>query len=390
MSKSKQKKSRTADNSFAPSRFKYPAISVIIPLYNAEKYIGECLDSILAQTFQNFEVIVVDDCSTDSSCAVVESYAEKFGGRLRLVHMNENSGGAGFPRNKGMELSCGEYMAFIDPDDTITPKAFEELYMTAKNFNADVVHCEKWYQLSDEFYNNAEHRKNLKPYSWPTMEKIFITQPTLLTDNLEKRAIDFSKQWLTWSVCLQLVRRDFILENEINFANVFAEDLLFTICEICCAERYVVIPNIFYLYRLRENSAVRETFDVNKLIQKHSSALKNGINYLDSFFNEHTLFFNKIDLKYTFFKMFVFLILGHLYKVYAQVPAHALDELLRKEFSDGDNTALITFIFSTMNIQRLQLIQAQQQTQKFNQFAAQAQRRIVELEAEVNRLKNKE
>ncbi len=58
----------------------YPAISVIIPLYNAERYVADCLNSLLAQTFQNFEVIIVDDCSTDSSCAVVESFVERFGG----------------------------------------------------------------------------------------------------------------------------------------------------------------------------------------------------------------------------------------------------------------------------------------------------------------------
>jgi len=68
-----------------PPQFTYPAVSVVIPMYNAEEYVGECLNSLLAQTFQNFEVIVVDDCSTDSSPAIVESYTEKFGGRLKLT-----------------------------------------------------------------------------------------------------------------------------------------------------------------------------------------------------------------------------------------------------------------------------------------------------------------
>ena len=142
-----------------------PAVSVIIPLYDSEKYIAECLDSLLIQTFQDFEVIAVDDCSEDNSVAIVNDYVPKFGGRLSVVRMEKNSGYAGFPRNKGIELADGEYLYFIDADDTIAPTALEELYSQAKKFDADVVHCEKYYAVPEEFYHDAEYRKNLKPYS---------------------------------------------------------------------------------------------------------------------------------------------------------------------------------------------------------------------------------
>ena len=82
-----------------------PEVSIIIPLYNAEKYIAECLESVLAQTFKNFEVIIVDDCSTDNSCTIVESYIPKFSGRLKLYHMEKNSGSGALARNKGLKLS---------------------------------------------------------------------------------------------------------------------------------------------------------------------------------------------------------------------------------------------------------------------------------------------
>ena len=78
----------------ATQKFICPAVSVVVPLYNVEKYIGECLDSLLAQTFQDFEVVVVDDCSTDNNVKVVESYAPKFGGRLKLTRMKKNTGSA--------------------------------------------------------------------------------------------------------------------------------------------------------------------------------------------------------------------------------------------------------------------------------------------------------
>lgn len=133
------------------------AVSVIIPLYNAEKYIGECLDSVLAQTFQDFEVIVVDDASTDNSRAVVESYVEKFGGRLTVTNLKENSGSGAMPRNKGLLLSQGEYIFFLDADDMITPTALEELYALAKDYKADVVYCEKFYNADEDGTNIRVH-----------------------------------------------------------------------------------------------------------------------------------------------------------------------------------------------------------------------------------------
>ena len=123
-----------------------PAISVIIPMYNAEKFIADCLDSLLAQTFQDFEVIVVDDCSTDNSVAVVESYAQKFNGRFQLTKTKTNSGGGGYvPRNIGLSLANGEYVYFVDADDFIVETALEILHSAATQFNADVVYTSVCY-----------------------------------------------------------------------------------------------------------------------------------------------------------------------------------------------------------------------------------------------------
>lgn len=210
-----------------------------------------------------------------------------------------------------------------------------------------------------------------------------------MTADLEQRMLDFVKRWLTWSVCLQLVRRRFVVDNEIKFANVHAEDLLFTMCEFCCAQRYLVVPNVFYLYRLREGSAIRENFDVAKLIHKYTLTLKLGMTCLDEFLNGQELFARRADLKYQLFQMFVTSILGRLDKVYEKIPAHALDELLRKEIDDCD-TALTAFIFNALNVYRLQLGQARQQNFRLNQLAAQAQSRLTELQAELDRLKRKE
>lgn len=348
------------------SPFNCPAISVVVPMYNVEKYIGECLDSLLAQTFTNFEVVIVDDCSTDNSCSIVESYREKFSGRLRLVHTLKNSGYASIPRNKGIEFSCGEYLYFMDSDDTITPTALQELYTYAKNFDADVVHCEKLYIVLEKFWNNAAYRKQLKPYSYFTGEKILIKEPLVWQDNFEERIKFFYQRKLIWNVVVQLIRRDFLIMNDLRFCNIYAEDVLFTLCEICAAKKYVVVPSVIYYYRWREGSVVHSQTEVSKRLSRQLNALKDGVHYLDNFLSHNKFFLQRTNLKYLLFDIFVQDILKYLNEIYAQIPAPALDELVRKEFSDGDNLALMSFIFNALNVQILQL--------------SAAQRRIAELE----------
>ena len=368
MAKNKQKFSRDARKPIKPSAFKCPAISVIIPLYNAERYIGETLDSLLAQTFTDFEVIVVDDCSTDSSCAVVENYAERFGGRLKLTSLKKHSGGATEPRNLGLAYSRGEYVYFMDNDDIITPTALEELYTHAKNFDADVVQCEKNYEIPEEHWGDADYIKNLKPSCWPANEKIFITQPTLLTEDFARRAVDFSRNWLTWSIWLQLIRRDFLIKNKLKFVGISLDDLIFTMCEICSAKKYLVVPNVIYTHRARDGSLLwRDNKDVTKFLHTRMIMIKDAFRYLDEYLNGLETFAHRPDLKYALFDMINRELIGHLLSVYAKIPAPQFDALLRKEFSEGDNVALTSFMFNTMNVQRLQLITAQ--------------RRIAELEA---------
>lgn len=102
---------------------KNPAISIVVPMYNVEKYIQTCLDSILDQTFQNFEVIIVDDCSTDRSAEIVE---QKYlsDPRIKIYQQIKNSGAAS-TRNLGMSVSRGKYVYFMDPDDGIRPKCLQ-------------------------------------------------------------------------------------------------------------------------------------------------------------------------------------------------------------------------------------------------------------------------
>ena len=336
-----------------------PAISVVIPMYNVEKYIGECLDSILTQTFQNFEVIVVDDCSADSSVEIVENYASKFDGRLTLERLEKNSGEGGYvPRNKAMKLSRGEYIFFLDADDTITPTAFEELYALAKTFDADVVQCEKFFKIPDEHWHDAEYRKKLKPANYLTGENKIVKAPVLLPENLVQRANFFSQRKLPWNIWLQLIRRDFIVRNELKFAAAVAQDMIFTICEICCAEKYVIVPNVVNYYRIRENSVTKEKIDDKQKLRKWTKTIRVGLRALDDFLSGRKVFSDRPDLKYSLFDVFMTQMLDGVFPAYQKFPPHELDEILRAEFCDGDNTALTAFVFSGMNSYRLQLLQS--------------------------------
>lgn len=366
-----------------------PAVSVIIPMYNAEKYIGECLDSLLNQTFTDFEVIVVDDCSTDNSRAVVESYAEKFGGRLQLVRTLTNSGHGAFPRDKGVKLSRGEYLLIVDNDDAITPTALEELYTIAKNFDADVVACERYYQIPNEFWNDAEYRRQLKPFTYRRGQ--FVDKPTLLTNNVLERLQLCNQRRFLWNVWSKLIRRDVILKNEFNFADTIVDDFVCTICLLCTAEKFVLVPNVINYYRFREDSVSNDNkVRDEKFFRKYVKAFAVAFRYMDKFLNDRDAFRDNSYLKYIIFEICWSELLGYILSMYNQNAAYKFDKILMEELSRGDNIALSAFTFNMGAFYRLQLIQAQQRIAELEKSAREDKAYIAKLENFVAKLLNNE
>lgn len=113
-------------------------ISVIVPVYNAENYLSACLDSILSQTYQNFEIILINDGSKDASGQICDAYARK-DERIRVVHQENH--GVSHARNRGLELATGELISFIDSDDTLEPDMYELLVRVMQEHDADISHC---------------------------------------------------------------------------------------------------------------------------------------------------------------------------------------------------------------------------------------------------------
>lgn len=114
-----------------------PLVSVIIPVYNVEEYLQECLDSVLTQSYSNIEIICVDDCGTDGSMHIVEDFSRK-DRRIKIIH-HEHNKGLGPARNTGMEEASGEYILFLDSDDMLYPDSLQQLVDNAQKTKADVV-----------------------------------------------------------------------------------------------------------------------------------------------------------------------------------------------------------------------------------------------------------
>ncbi|MDU0073879.1 MULTISPECIES: glycosyltransferase family 2 protein [Bacillus] len=113
-----------------------PSVSIIIPVYNAEKYVSACLDSVLAQTLPHFEAIVVDDGSRDSSREIIKQYAARDD---RIVPVFQDNAGPSTARNCALKMAKGEFVAFLDSDDWVEPDAYKEMYNAAIDNNADIV-----------------------------------------------------------------------------------------------------------------------------------------------------------------------------------------------------------------------------------------------------------
>lgn len=114
-------------------------ISIIVPIYNSEKYLSECLDSICAQTYKNLQIILVDDCSTDSSPKICKEYEKK--DRRIEVYRPKKNGGQSASRNLGLKHAKGEWIAFADNDDTLEPEMLETLFNNAIKYNVEVSGC---------------------------------------------------------------------------------------------------------------------------------------------------------------------------------------------------------------------------------------------------------
>ena len=222
-------------------------LSIIIPVYNVEKYLEKCIDSIINQTYTNLEIILVDDGSTDNCGNICDEYAKK-DNRIKLIH--KENGGTSDARNEGLKISTGEYIGFVDSDDYIEPNMYEEMINNIKKNNADIVICS---------YNNTNNKKrqrkvNKKRYSYINNDEIEIINKE---EAVSKLFFDDSCRGFLWN---KLYKRDMLYNDKklILFDDniKILEDLLYNYIVFQNADRVVFNHNRFYNYVQREDSAL--------------------------------------------------------------------------------------------------------------------------------------
>lgn len=218
-------------------------VSVIIPVYNVEQYLGKCLDSLCKQTLKEIEIICIDDGSKDTSPKILDEYAER-DSRIKVIH--QSNAGAGAARNRGIALASGEYIGFVDSDDIVYPTMYEELYRKACRCNADMV-------ITGEIETATGD-----PICFP-IENFKHESKILALDRFN--AVDYPeviKNVFLWN---RIFRRKFWLESclQVPEGRRFAEDLLICTQTSVLAQYIGYVGGPLYWYRNERENSLSDT-----------------------------------------------------------------------------------------------------------------------------------
>ncbi|MBR0261220.1 MAG: glycosyltransferase [Selenomonadaceae bacterium] len=327
-------------------------VSVIIPVYNAEKFLSVCLESLLIQTLQDFEVIVADDCSTDSSLDIAESYLERFGERLKIITLPGNTGSGAVPRNVGLEYAQGKYIFFADNDDLLIDTALETLYEAAEESQAEVLYMEKFFTCDEE-----PVPKNLTPAAWCHNDSI-VDEFTFETNDLSRRLEKFLSSKYCWAPWSKFFRRDFLVDNEIIFPQMtIADDVVQTFEIICLAKKILRVPPPLYVHRENNSSLFKRPRTPEQQIIFRTNPLIIGLDCLDNFMREVDYFQKNPAVRLQVLNFFMLLQIDNMADELKSLEPEKVYEIFLREFSKADSTqpALISYLLLMTNLYRNEL-----------------------------------
>ena len=221
-------------------------VSVIIPVFNVEKYLNECMDSVLNQSLDDIEVICVNDGSVDHSYQILEEYKKEY---PKIKVIDQINSGQSAARNRALKEAKGKYVYFMDSDDLIVSHMLEELWDICEKENLDVL-----FFSGATFYENSELEEKQRCFTNVYYRK---GNYTSVTSGPELLSILQDNNDYTVSPCLQIVKRKFLEENSIKFCEgIIHEDNFFTFQVLLKAERALCVNDIYFYRRVREASVM--------------------------------------------------------------------------------------------------------------------------------------
>lgn len=217
-------------------------ISIVIPVYNASKYLSKCLDSVVNQNYSNIEIVLVNDGSKDNSGSICDEYSSK-DKRVKVIH--KENGGVSSARNTGIDNASGKYVTFIDSDDLVHPDYIKKLVSNLDNDTLSVCEIEEF--KNDVSFSNIDSDNNI----------------VLNKDEF----IELCKMTLLNTPCCKLFKLDILKENKIYFDNKLSlgEDLLFNLDYLKYINKIVVTNQKLYYYRKDDNSTLSTAYNPNML-----------------------------------------------------------------------------------------------------------------------------
>ena len=248
-------------------------VSILIPIYNVEKYLRQCLDSVVNQTLKEIEIICINDGSTDRSLEIINEYANQ-DDRIKVI--DKKNSGYGHSMNCGLEIAQGEYIGIVESDDYAELKMFEVLYNKAKSFNAEIVESNHYRYING-------HSFFIEALNGETYEKIF-------SPRRENHKF-FNHQIAIWSA---IYRRDLLLKNDIHFTETPGasyQDVSFSFKAFTCAEKLFLLKDAFIHYRMDNPNASMQS-------KEKVYAIFNEFDEIDKFLLEHKEFQN--PMRYIF------------------------------------------------------------------------------------------
>lgn len=275
-------------------------ISIIVPIYNVEKYLKSCLDSIVNQTYSNIEIILVNDCTKDNSMIIAQSYAQ-VDSRIKIINNKENVG-LSETRNVGLRNSQGEYIIFVDSDDTVERDFVEKLYNKIAEDNVDFVVC------GNNLFNDNNQELHLKD-DWFSMKSLqsdqfrdFYSKPVMMDEFLQLSGVPYPTG-MAWN---KIFKASFIKNNNLSFPmGMPHEDEVFFARCLLNAKSFSMLFEDLYNYRVnRKDSIMGKQVPVigvigaANLIYDEIKSNYSHMKYKNVLYHFYNLFFHKLYYSY--------------------------------------------------------------------------------------------